>query len=291
MPSGTGFGKVILFGEHFVVHGSPSIGLGISRKTTVELKQSKSLKLWKGASPRIREATQRILGRFGTGRKYSIEVESELPVGAGLGWSASYSVALVRAVAKDLGSCLNDWKVAEFSFEGEKAFHGNPSGIDNTLSTYGGALWFRRGFPHRRIPLGSKFHFLVSYTGKSGPTKELVAGVTSLKERMHSLFSHLMDAEAEVVKRGEAALSSGDAKSLGELMNVNHGLLSAVGVSSPELEEIMAYARSGCGALGAKLTGAGGGGCAISLYSSAKAASSAEKKMGKKGYRSFTFSV
>ena len=290
MVSGSGFGKVILFGEHFVVHGSPAIGMGIPLKTTVTLSPSRSMKFHLKADKKLKDATSRILKRMGISKKYGIKLRSEIPPGAGLGWSASYSVALVRALVKDLGSSVPDWKVAEFSYEGERAFHGNPSGIDNALSTYGGVLRFKRGSPPAKIKLRGKFHFAVSNTGKAGPTKELVAGVTSLKKGMTSLFSRIMDAEAEIVKRGEAALSAGDAKTTGALMDINHGLLSTVGVSSPELEEIVHCARD-AGALGSKLTGAGGGGCALSLCKSPKDAERIAKLLTKKGYKSFTFSI
>ncbi|MCP4647122.1 MAG: mevalonate kinase [bacterium] len=281
MGEGTGFAKTILFGEHFVVQGSHAIGASLSMQFSVKITPSEQLNLNIETGQIVLDASRAILDSLGLPGNYSIEVETDIPSGAGMGWSAAYSVALVRAAAREKGVAL-DWKeVAKHAYEGEKVFHGNPSGIDNTLASRKGAILFKRGEDPAAIELGVPITIVIAYTGKKGYTKDLVAGVARVKEEKPEFFADLMEKVEGVVLDARDALQSGDLNRLGALMDQNQEYLRQVGVSSPELEELIQIFKDE-GALGAKLTGSGGGGCAIALVKSKNDTSAILERIGNK---------
>jgi len=265
MGSGVGFAKTILFGEHFVVQGSHAIGASLSKTMKLKISPSDKLKLNIKTGQIVLDASRAILDSMGLSGNYSIEVETDIPSGAGMGWSAAYSVALVRAAAEEKGVELGWKEVAEHAYSGEKIFHGNPSGIDNTLAARPGAILFKRGEDPVPIKLKEPIHIVIAYTGKMGYTKDLVAGVAKTKEENPESFSKLLQDVETLIFEAKNALESGNLDKLGSLMGQNQEYLRQVGVSSPELEEFIRIFKEE-GALGAKLTGSGGGGCAIGLF-------------------------
>jgi len=281
MAEGTGFAKTILFGEHFVVQGSHAIGASLSKEMKVKITPSEELKLNIKTGQIVLDASRAILDSFDLSGNYLIEVETDIPSGAGMGWSAAFSVALVRAAAVEKGTFLDWEEVAERAYAGEKVFHGNPSGIDNTLASRKGAILFKRGEKPVPIELKEPLHILIMHTGKMGITKDLVAGVAKIKEEKPEFFSDLMEKEEKLVFEAKVALESGDLEKLGALMDLNQEYLRQVGVSAPELEKVISVAKNS-GALGAKLTGAGGGGCAIALFKSKKDTDSIRHSIGTK---------
>ena len=285
---GTGYGKAILIGEHFVVHGARGIALAIPRKTTVTLREAPSLKFGFECGELLKEATRRVLERAAGKTGFEVNVESGLPVSAGMGWSASYSVALARAGAKAAGRELSDGEAAEIAFEGEKAFHGRPSGIDNTLAAFGGLMLFRKGEEPKRLRAGGMFHFVIANSGRKGPTKELVEKVAGMKGKEPEIFAWMVKEEERIVDEAVSALEKGDAEKLGELMDANNALLVRLGLSTPIIDKIRETALEG-GALGAKITGAGGGGCVLILAPDAEKAEGIAGKL--KEYGAFSFSV
>ncbi len=286
---GTGYGKAILIGEHFVVHGARGIGIGIPRKTTVTVAKAPSLKFLFECGDLLKEASRRILRKVAGNTDYEISMESELPASAGMGWSASYSVALASAAGKAAGRQLTRKEVAEIAFEGEKVFHGNPSGIDNTLAAFGGVMLFRKGKGAEPLKVGGKFHFVIANSGKKGPTKELVGMVAKVKETRPTLFGRMMEEEERMVDEAITALGAGDAEKLGGLMERNHALLVELGLSTPIIDEIRKTALEN-GALGAKITGAGGGGCVLILAPDGNKAREIAERLGKYGAFDFTVS-
>ncbi len=281
MGEGKGFAKTILFGEHFVVQGSHAIGASLSKEFLVKITPSDNLNLNIETGQIVLDASRAILDSLGLPGNYSIEVETDIPSGAGMGWSAAYSVALVRAAAQEKGVEL-DWKgVAKHAYEGEKVFHGNPSGIDNTLASRKGAILFKRGEDPVAIELAEPIHIVIAYTGKKGYTKDLVAGVARVKEGKPEFFADLMKKEEDLVMEAKYSLEQGDLNRLGALMDQNQEYLRQVGVSSPELEELIEMFKDE-GALGAKLTGSGGGGCAIALVKSKNDTSAILQRIGNK---------
>ncbi len=285
---GSGYGKAILIGEHFVVHGARGIALAVPRKTTVRLGKAPSLRFGFECGELLKEATRAILERVAGGTDFEVNVESELPVSAGMGWSASYCVALARAGAKAAGKEIGDGEAAEIAFEGEKVFHGRPSGIDNTLAAFGGLMLFRKGEGPKALEAGGQFHFVIANSGKKGATKELVEKVAGMKEREPEIFSWMVREEERIVDEAVSALGRADAAKLGELMDANNALLERLGLSTPIIDDIRKIALEN-GALGAKITGAGGGGCVLILAADAEGAKKIAGKL--KEYGAFEFSV
>jgi mevalonate kinase len=229
----------------------------------------------------VLEASRKILDSFALYDNYFIEVKTSIPSGAGMGWSAAYSVALARAAADAQGISLNWRRIAEYAHIGEKVFHGNPSGIDNTLASRRGAILFKKGEDPVPIELKKPIYIVIGHTGKMGITKDLVASVSKLRAEKPDFFAGLMKEEETLIMDAKKALEKGSLSRLGELMDTNHSYLVQLGVSTPELEEVVSIAKEN-GALGAKITGAGGGGCAIALAKSKKEAESIAQAISRK---------
>jgi mevalonate kinase len=282
LGKGSGYGKVILFGEHFVVHGVPGIVSAIDSTTDAEMEKKGSRivvkderKTAKGYSEEKRlqqlESIERMLKAMGIDPEtpLSIWIGGTLPGFSGLGASAASSVAIARAIAEEFGMIVSDEKINEVAYEAEKAYAGNPSGIDNTAATFGGLMWFQKNMMGganiiERIGIKKPVEIVIGSTGKVANTKAMVEGVAERKlanpEKYESLFKQ---AEA-LAYEGRKALEANNLKEMGELMNENHRLLQEIEVSSQELDLLVDIARKQ-GAFGAKLTGGGGGGCMIAL--------------------------
>ncbi len=200
------------------------------------------------------------------GRALRIEVFPNVPRAMGLGGSAALAVAVIRALDAHFELGLEDERVNQLAFECEKIAHGTPSGLDNTLATFGDFMLYRAGTePERRVIMPHKpLPLVIGMSGVEGLTAKTVARVREAWQRNPSLYERLFDDIDSLVDLGLDALQSGDYEGLGEVMNVNQGLLNAMQVSTPELEELIQIARNH-GALGAKLTGGGGGGSIIAL--------------------------
>ena len=294
MGKGTGHGKIILFGEHFVVYGAPAIAAGISNTARVEVREAQENRIItkqhvvEGMSV---AAIGNILAAMGINGRYEVSLDGDLPTEGGLGSSAAFCVGLVRALADEKGMHLEPEQVNRYAYEGEKAFHGNPSGIDNYIATHRGVLEFTRG----KTPLESKFvrlelerplHFVVSLTGKIGSTPKMIESVRKFKEADEAEFSQLMDEYYKIAAEGAKFVEKGKLDEIGSLMNANQSLLSELGVSDERNDAIIKLAIE-AGALGAKLTGGGGGGSCIALARDAAHAAKIAAALGKAGFRSF----
>ena len=246
-------GKLILMGEHAVVYGHPALAIAVDRGTTVHLERRSGptgLDMPWSDDPRLRDALLAILPPADVG----VRIESTLPVGRGMGSSAALAVALARAAARLEGREASDDEINEGAFRVERVFHGNPSGIDHTVSMNGGALTYRRtpdGPRTERIEL-APLPLVVIDSGSSGNTAEQVAGVRS---RRPDVDEHLA-AIGALLNDTLPALMSGDLEKIGRSWCENHRLLQAIGVSSPTLDHIVHLAADN-GATGAKLAGAG----------------------------------
>ncbi|CAL8074727.1 unnamed protein product [Orchesella dallaii] len=193
----------------------------------------------------------------------SLTVETELPVGAGLGSSASFAVALagglLTAAGRTKSDNIDNDMINRWAFVSEKFVHGNPSGIDNTVATLGGAIMYQKGQP--LVPLKcSDVRVLLVSTETPRSTKELVGRVAELKEKNPELHQQYMDEAIELVEKAiEELKNSGQIKP--EYVEQNQVLLQNLNVSHPRLDIIVETAKKRD--LRAKLTGAGGGGCAF----------------------------
>ena len=181
MVAGEACGKVILFGEHFVVHGSPAIAAGISNSCIVDVKKSieNAFVGPKGTSEELsKKSISNILNAMKIKQNYTVTYGGDLPIFGGLGSSAAFCVAIVRALAKEHKLRLTNEQINDYAYEGEKAFHGNPSGIDNTMATYGGVMLYTRGktleeSKFEPIKFTTKLHIVLGVTGVFGPTSEI----------------------------------------------------------------------------------------------------------------------
>ncbi|MFM7119508.1 MAG: mevalonate kinase, partial [Gammaproteobacteria bacterium] len=189
-----------------------------------------------------------------------------VPRAMGLGGSAALAVAVIRALDHTFKLGLDQTTVNAHAYECEKFAHGTPSGIDNTLATYGQPLLFQRGGEPVMAPLelGTPLPLVIGITGKESLTANTVARVRSIREAHPARYDGLFDQIAALVRSAVKALRSGDLTEVGELMNLCQGYLNALQVSSPELEALIHIARAH-GAIGAKLTGGGGGGSIVTL--------------------------
>jgi hydroxymethylglutaryl-CoA reductase len=283
---GVGFGKVVLLGEHSVVYGRHALAapIPLAVRALVEDCDSDSgvtlmIPRWGVEYQLAKRPEQRrsfekpagvIFDQLGlAGRGMRIEVFPEVPRSMGLGGSAAIAVAIIRALDKHFGLGLSDQQVNDLAFQSEKVAHGNPSGLDNTVACYGQPVIFRPGDPPLVEPLNIQepIPIVVGITGREGLTATTVQRVRKAWEKDRKLYEGIFDEIDGLVLKALQAIRDHDLVRLGELMNVNHGLLNALQVSTPELEQLVTLARDN-GALGAKLTGGGGGGSIIAVCES-----------------------
>jgi len=274
-------GKVILLGEHAVVYGRPALALPIPLAVEAVVRpggDSVSLVIprW-GLEQKIRPVSGQgvsgllhtLLERLGLGEQsMTIEVIPHVPRAMGLGGSAALAVAVIRALDHAFELGLDDGAVNALAYECETVAHGTPSGIDNTIATYGMPLRFQRDAAGSgrfdEITLRTPVPLVIGITGRESLTANTVARVRQAWQTHRARYDALFDQVAALTEAGADALRAGEFRELGELMNLCQGYLNALQLSTPELEELVHVAREQ-GALGAKLTGGGGGGSMIAL--------------------------
>lgn len=276
---GVGCGKVILLGEHSVVHGRPALAAALPRGAQAEaraLEHGPSTARFVFADARVDvtsdpeashplgRALCALLATYDGAPPVHVDVQLDLPAGAGLGASAAMGVAISDALDALTATVRSPSERATQTLAWERVFHGNPSGVDNTMAAVGGVALFTRGAALERVRLRQPLLLVVGHSGEASETKEMVALVAQQLEREPARIGELFDAIAVLVRNARLALEAGDLRALGQLMDMNHTLLSALMLSTPRLEQLCAAARE-AGALGAKVTGAGGGGCMVAL--------------------------
>lgn len=277
-------GKSILFGEHAVVYGYPAIAVPIpALRTKVVIKAD--IRAPSGTitfhAPDINihdeinnlpaenvlvRAVQLFKETYNIKRfpSFQLTLTSEIPVASGLGSSASISVAIVKAIAQHMGLRLPLAKINDLAYELEKGFHGNPSGIDNTVVTYEKSLYYVRGEEPQFLQSPIPLHILLINSHVQSLTSEVVAAVRQQYEQDKERVQHVFQSIGTITDDAREALQQGNKTVLGELMNRNHALLQQLDISTPELDTIASTAQE-AGALGAKLCGAGRGGNVIAL--------------------------
>ena len=279
--TGTACGKVILLGEHAVVFGRSALAVPIPDAVHATVGAGDGTnhlhapgwgiqQTWRHGDAEIDGAAaivDCIATRSGIDRTpLNIEIESAIPIGAGLGSSAAFAVAVLRALDQFAGLGLSDDDVNAIAFECESITHGTPSGIDNSIATFGRPVLFRKG-PEgtmRILDIARDIPMLVASCRARGRTKEMVENVSRRYAAAPAAYDTIFDQMNDLAESGATALADGDFEALGAMMNMCHGLLNAIEVSTPELETMVHLARS-AGASGAKLTGAGGGGSIVVL--------------------------
>ena len=220
----------------------------------------------------------------------SIDASCEIPIGAGLGSSASTTVATISAVAKSRGAILDRSSIFQLAFVSENYLHGKPSGVDQATCTYGGVIQFKKPAEIKPIKIKSRPMILVCDSGFHRSTKALVGSVVNRSAKEAARFHDHLEEVSEISTGVVKALKSEDTPELGSLMNRNHELLRQIGVSTPMLDHLVEEAKR-VGASGAKLTGAGGGGCVIALCDDKASRTRVAKRLKQEGGRIYNVAL
>lgn len=283
MGKGTGFGKTILFGDHFVVYGIPGIAAALSAHTDAEVKKGvKGLEFidHRPETPEYKEKKkdeiQRQLGAIV--KHFNLDLEKDpltitlsgnLVCASGVGASAALAASIARAIDQEYNLGMDAEKINEAAYIAEEAGSGTPSGIDNTCAVYGGFITFEKNLAGGKnnigvIEVGKPVEIVLASSGVTQETKEVVADVRTLKEKNPEWFERVVKEYNATYEAGLDAIKSGDWIKVGEMMNKNHRLLQEITVSSDLMDKMQKIALD-AGALGSKVTGTGRGGSLISL--------------------------
>ena len=298
-----GYGKVILFGEHFVVYGLSAIVSAIGSKTMafVSKMETPGFRLIDDRSEvpgyktkKKKEQNKSIDNIFAfcgiDPKKQGLEIKfaGDLVAASGIGASAASCAALSRAMNDEFNLGFDNEQINAAAYEGEKGYHGTPSGIDNTVATYGGLIWFKRnlhGGPNiiEKLKMKEPVEIVIANTGLTASTAKVVAEVKQRREEQTEKFDRIFEDYKQLVVKARKALIENQLKNVGRLMDENQELLRKIGVSSTELENLINTAMDQ-GALGAKLTGTGKGGNMVALTPGKELQERVYNNFAKQGY-------
>jgi mevalonate kinase len=282
-------GKVILAGEHFVVYGEPAIVMAIDCFVTVSVEDRPDKYLYiksdlgfsgfyskEGFKPElggteainvlapIKIAAQTVIDRIDNPAGLNVSIQSEIPVAAGLGSSGALAVATVAAVGKFFNTNFTNEELFNLSFGAESFVHKTPSGVDQAIAINGGLIVYQKDKGITPLKIMTDIPLVIGNTREPRKTGDLVKAVNNRRKHFPEILASLIKASGQLTSTAIDALTSSDLERFGELMNINHGLLVAIGVTNKTLDKYVHVALE-AGALGAKLTGAGGGGCMVAL--------------------------
>jgi mevalonate kinase len=270
-------GKVILFGEHAVVYGHPAIAVPVAEVQAQAWVEPGEAGLGMvvaapdlGRRIVMREApdddplaciVRLTLGACKEERDpdLTITVTSTVPIARGMGSGAAVSTAIVRALAQHMDHWLPSRAISDLVYQTEVLYHGTPSGIDNTVVAFEKPVYFVKDEGWEVFWVGKPFLLAIADTGVESSTKQVVGDLRQRYQSEPVRYDPLFDRIGEIVVAARSAIELGHGETLGQLMDENHSLLQALGVSCPELDRLVVAARE-AGALGAKMSGAGWGG-------------------------------
>jgi mevalonate kinase len=270
-------GKIILSGEHFVVHGSLAVAAAIKKRVRVTVREIDSaarprivsgnirsnFDLEDGSFVAVKTVVRNILAKSPKDeRSFEVSVSSEIPAGSGLGSSAAVSVASVAALSRFLGLSLDRKTIFEEALAGERKVHGNPSGLDIQASISGGLILFDRKTGMKQISIPEPFSLVVIFSGKKRSTSRLISKVARREQKFPHYFAQLVKATSYISQEVVQAATSKDMDRLGSLFTAAQTQLSWINVSTPQLDDLIEKI-SEKNVFGSKLTGAGGGGSII----------------------------
>ncbi|RAP48474.1 MAG: mevalonate kinase [Methanosphaera sp. rholeuAM6] len=280
-------GKVILFGEHSVVHKRPAIAVAINKGVDVLL-TTRDDNIIKVEVPSINYSQEselinkrldfeldsqnkmitdyiyEVINLFEFEQGFNLNVDIRMYLGAGLGSSAAVTVSCMKALSILAGVEMNKKTIAKQARNIEIKIQGAASPIDTSMSTYGGIIYIDENFELERIKFDMDLQLIVSNCQISGNTGKLVESVRQKYVKYPEIVENIFNAMQEIAKNAKDALENGNSELIGDLMNLNQGLLDSIGVNTVELSD-MVYLSRKYGAKGSKLTGSGGGGCIIAF--------------------------
>ncbi len=279
-------GKLMLYGEHSVVYGSPCIVTAVDQRVRVSVEPNgegeihvcspnvgldeyhKSIgRLGKDDVPKsmqfVEYLVKRFYGEYKIKQGIRISTESDFSTQFGFGSSAAVVVALTKALAKYFDIAMDKQKIFELAYQAVLDVQGVGSGFDVAASVYGGTIYYVTPGNVIETVYEGDLPIVVGYTGVKADTPTLIRQVAELKRNeawVDSVFSDI----GGLVDEAKELFKSNDFAQLGKLMNKNQRLLSTLNVSSKELNNLIKAAKA-AGAYGAKLSGAGGGDCMIAF--------------------------
>lgn len=275
---GIAHSKLILVGEHAVVHGQPAIAIPfplVGVESTVEsvlgaVKIDSSF--YHGPIDSAPESLEGIVNCIKETLKFLdlpckdllIQIKSSIPPGKGLGSSASVAIAVIKSLFNYADREYTKDDLLELVNVAETYAHGAPSGIDPLTITSGCPVWYERGNEANYISPKSDFHFIVADTGRMADTRSAIESVAGLLKSAPKRFQAKLERLGEITYQVRDALEKASKQVLGQLLNEAQKELEALGVSDAGLNRLIYFALQE-GALGAKLTGGGNGGCIIAL--------------------------
>ncbi|HEX6594090.1 MAG TPA: mevalonate kinase [Bacillota bacterium] len=275
---GVAHSKLILIGEHAVVHGQPAIAIPfplIGVESVVEYVPG-SIKLdssfYHGPLESAPTSLKGIANSIEATLEYLelpkqdllIQIQSSIPPGKGLGSSASVAIAVVKSLFAYAGVDYSEEDLLHFANIAETYAHGAPSGIDTLTITSESPVWYEQENPTVFIEPKDNFHFIVADSGRVGDTRSAVESVANLFKSAPKIIQSKLDRIGELTHQAKDALEKAGKQILGQLLNEAQKELEALGVSDAALNRLIHFARQE-GALGAKLTGGGNGGCIVAL--------------------------
>ena len=272
-------GKVILFGEHFVVYGVKAILCSIDKRVTVTAEKtnerkisinSKIGKLDLEPDKSIFEINSPLKPFYYLANKaiknensgIHIEIDSEIPLGAGLGSSSACCVAGAAAIFKLFGEISKE-KILEYAIEAERTIFENTSGADCTVCTYGGIMEYDKNNGFKKIEDEPNFQLVIANSNIEHSTQSMVSNVKEFENKNKEKFSELSELESKLVEDVLELVKENKIGEIGEKINQNQKYLETIGISNNELTKMIKIGQES--SFGAKITGSGGGGCIFVL--------------------------